>query len=101
MNSYSIEILANWLNSEANISRPLQTNISELVFDSRKINNPESSLFFALVTARNDGHRYIEALIKQGVVNFVVQSKIDENINSKANFIRVENTQIALQEIAR
>ena len=101
MNSYSINIFANWLSTEASISRPLQTNISDLIFDSRKINSPETSLFFALVTSRNDGHRFIEPLIKQGVVNFVVQHEIDENIISKANFIRVENTQIALQEIAR
>ena len=101
MNSYSINILANWLSTEASISRPLQTNISDLIFDSRKINSPETSLFFALVTSRNDGHRFIEPLIKQGVVNFVVQHEIDENIISKANFIQVENTQIALQEIAR
>jgi alanine racemase len=101
MNSYSIKILANWLNTEASISRPLQTNISDLIFDSRKINSPETSLFFALVTSRNDGHRFIETLIKQGVVNFVVQHEIEDNLIGKANFIRVENTQNALQEIAK
>ena len=100
MNSYSIKILANWLNTEASISRPLQINISDLIFDSRKINSPETSLFFALVTSRNDGHRFIETLIKQGVVNFVVQHEIEKNLIGKANFIRVENTQKALQEIA-
>ncbi|HAH23496.1 MAG TPA: hypothetical protein DCL77_07030, partial [Prolixibacteraceae bacterium] len=33
--------------------------ISSIAIDSRTIFDPESSLFFALKTERNDGHRYI------------------------------------------
>lgn len=100
MNHYSINLLATWLNTDVRISRPSHTEVSELIFDSRKINNPGKSIFFAFVTARNDGHRFIEALIKQGVVNFIIQHKIEESLLNQANFIQVENTQRALQDIA-
>ena len=41
--------------------------ISALLTDSRSLTFPEETLFFALVTERNDGHRYIEELYRKGV----------------------------------
>ena len=46
--------------------------ISWLLTDSRSLCFPEETLFFALKTSRNDGHRYIEDLYRRGVRNFVV-----------------------------
>lgn len=73
--------------------------ISDLVTDSRKLNSPVTSLFFALVTKRNDGHRYIEDLIKQGVRNFCVMS-VPSHLKVKANFIEVDDTLLALQKLS-
>ena len=46
--------------------------IGWLLTDSRSLCFPEETLFFALKTARNDGHRYIADLYRRGVRNFVV-----------------------------
>ena len=43
-----------------------------LLTDSRSLCFPEETLFFALKSERNDGHRYIADLYRRGVRNFVV-----------------------------
>jgi alanine racemase len=48
--------------------------IGWLLTDSRSLCFPEETLFFALKTARNDGHRYIDDLYRRGVRNFVVST---------------------------
>ena len=48
--------------------------IGWLLTDSRSLCFPEETLFFALKTARNDGHRYIADLYRRGVRNFVVEN---------------------------
>ena len=49
--------------------------IGWLLIDSRSLCFPEETLFFALKSARNDGHKYIEDLYRRGVRNFVVEAK--------------------------
>ena len=44
-----------------------------LLTDSRSLCFPEETLFFALKTKRNDGHRYIDDLYRRGVRNPVVE----------------------------
>ena len=46
--------------------------IGWLLTDSRSLCFPEETLFFALKSARNDGHKYISDLYRRGVRNFVV-----------------------------
>ena len=77
------------------------STISILLTDSRKLSNPEETLFFALKSKTNDGHLYINDLYDQGVRNFVVSSKL--SIWSKfihANFLVVKDPLKALQKIA-
>lgn len=38
-----------------------------LLIDSRTVVQPETAIFFALQTGRNDGHQYIQDLIQKGV----------------------------------
>lgn len=47
--------------------------IDWLLTDSRSLAFPETTLFFALRTARGDGHRYLPDLYRRGVRNFVVE----------------------------
>lgn len=76
--------------------------ISELSTDSRKVNNPEESLFFALQTKQNDAHNFIPELYRNGVRNFVVSKISDKWINfADANFLMVQNPLRALQRIAK
>ena len=79
--------------------------INWLLTDSRSLCFPEETLFFALKSARNDGHKYIEDLYRRGVRNFVVEQ---ETLNSKlstlnypdANFLVVPSPLEALQRLA-
>jgi hypothetical protein len=48
--------------------------IRDLLIDSRRLIHPEGCLFVALVTDRNDGHRYIEDLYDKGVRSFLVSA---------------------------
>lgn len=76
--------------------------ISWLLTDSRSLSFPEATLFFAIHTQRNDGHKYIADLYSRGVRNFVVETlPTDLEANyPKSNFLRVPNTLKALQRLA-
>jgi alanine racemase len=74
--------------------------IEHLLLDSRKINSPASSLFFALAGPRRDGHQFIPDLYKRGIRNFVVSETIDTATYPEANFLLVKNTLDALQQLA-
>ena len=78
--------------------------IGWLLTDSRSLCFPEETLFFALKSARNDGHRYIEDLYRRGVRNFVVESNSKFSVlNSQlegANFLVVPSPLEALQRLA-
>ena len=52
--------------------------IDRLLIDSRMLSFPESTLFFALKTQTNDGHRYIPELYRLGVRSFVVNHEPPE-----------------------
>ena len=75
--------------------------ISLLLTDSRCLSFPEQSLFFALVTKTNNGHRYISDLYKLRVRNFVVSEMRPEfEEMPEANFLFVKDTLRALQRLA-
>lgn len=75
--------------------------ISSIAIDSRTIFDPELSLFFALKTERNDGHRYIADLIHLGVRAFVFSEYSDEFTKlENCCFIEVPDTLKALQKLA-
>ncbi len=73
--------------------------INNVSIDSRSLQNNRNTLFFALVGPNNDAHTYIGEEIEKGVRNFVVQH-IPTNLESKANFLVVENTNLALQKLS-
>lgn len=78
------------------------SNISILLTDSRSLTYPEESLFFALRTRNNDGHRYLHDLYQSGVRNFVVDHVPATMMNVEdANFLVVENVMKSLQTLAR
>lgn len=76
--------------------------VSLLLTDSRTLAFPDKTLFFALRTPNNDGHKYITELLEKGVKNFIV-----ENIPNGCkglpgvNMICVPDSRKALQDIAR
>ena len=74
-----------------------------LLTDSRSLCFPEETLFFALVSKRNDGHRYIPELYSRGVRQFVVSTPPTQKLLEQmpdAAFLVVANTLTALQILA-
>lgn len=75
--------------------------IKHLLIDSRSIVSPETSLFFALKTERNDGHKYLADAFQKRVRNFVVtELPAFPDKFTGSNFILVKDTFSALQHIA-
>lgn len=77
-----------------------QGSVSFLLTDSRSLSFPEETMFFALKSERNDGHKYIGELYKRGVRNFVVERLPEENIPEDANLLLVPDALAALQRLA-
>lgn len=76
--------------------------ISILLTDSRSLTFADQTLFFALVTPKGDGHKYIPNLYAKGVRAFVV-SHSHEDFRStcpEAWFLVVSDTLKALQQLA-
>ena len=74
-------------------------NIRWLLTDSRSLCFPEETLFFALRSKRNDGHRYIDDLYRRGVRSFVVE-QVPDSPQPDANFLKVPSALAALQRLA-
>ncbi len=76
-------------------------DIERLLTDSRSLAFPAGTLFFALTSDRNDGHRYIAELYEQNVRNFVVGKMLPEYIRMpEAAFLLVDDPLQALQQLA-
>ncbi len=95
---YTIQQISTIINAKAIIKN--DATIEHLLIDSRKISFPDTSLFFALIGDRRDGHNYINDVYKQGVRNFVIAQNFDASEFADANFLVVENTLQALQVLA-
>jgi Alr-MurF fusion protein len=99
LQQYSIQNIAGIIH--ANFTQhATETSIAELLIDSRAITNADTSLFFAIVGQRNNGHKYINELYQKGVRNFVVQAKVDVSKLHNANILEVKDTLHALQMLA-
>lgn len=115
--SYSIESITESIGARRVGNAP--ATIDWLLTDSRSLNFPEETLFFALTTKRNDGARYIADLYARGVRNFVLSEesfrliehgelKIDNDAqqpaihfqSSTVNYLVVSNPLKALQKLA-
>lgn len=82
------------------------TAVGFLLTDSRSLSFPEETLFFALKSERNDGHRYVADLYRRGVRSFVVETLPDNYEQNAArqwadaNFLVVPSSLAALQRLA-
>ena len=131
MNSpfYTVSEIAEICHGELHSLNPAIQEIRDLLIDSRRLVHPEYCLFIALVSDRNNGHKYIEELYKKGVRNFmvseftwveemhiedrtsadqpggliksIIHSSMDSLVNhfSGASFIHVPDTLNALQQL--
>ena len=96
---YAITDVAQIIGAKTNTLH--EATISILLTDSRRLSFPETTLFFALPTKTNDGHRYVQDLYKLRVRNFVVSRMLPEfESMTDANFLLVKDTLRALQKLA-
>ena len=125
MKALTLSYIANCLQQASLLKSPLllQENsmalkeasrrISHCLIDSRKLHSPQDTLFFALRTGSNDGHKYISQLYQRGVRAFVVMEKpaspetsletsqeILQEAFAEADFLVVEDTLQALQALS-
>jgi alanine racemase len=96
--AYSIQTICSVLQGKF-ISQYADDQIENLVYDSRRILRPSSSLFFALKTEHNDGHKYLLSAYKKGIRNFIVSYQPTQQLND-SNILLVEDTLNALQKLA-
>ena len=100
--TYTTETIATLIGAELIGSHT--GTVKWLLTDSRSLSMPEETLFFALVTKRGDGHRYIADLYGRGVRQFVVSAHptTDElERMPQAAFLLVDDTLAALQQLGR
>lgn len=85
------------------IEQPIRdADIEILLIDSRSLTFPKTSLFFAIPTRENDGHRYVKELYDRGVRNFVVNRRPEEMAGIEdAEFLIVPDTVEALRKVSR
>jgi alanine racemase len=96
--SYTISEISYLLQAKATLVEPDRV-IRHLLTDSRTVQDPETTLFFAL-KAQRDGHSFIAHAYQIGVRNFVVSSEVQQSNFPAANFLYVANVTSALQSIA-
>ena len=95
----SIENIVNLLNARRIGDKP--ASIDWILTDSRSLCFAEETLFFALKTKRNDGHKYISDLYERGVRNFVVSDLPQQTGDyPDANFLQVSSPLKGLQKLA-
>ena len=95
--TYSIVKIATLIG--ARLYGSADATIGWLLTDSRSLCFPAQTLFFALRTKRNDGHKYIDDLYRRGVRNFVVE-QLPAGSYEGASFLKVPSPLAALQRLA-
>jgi len=75
------------------------SEIIELLIDSRKVTHPAGAIFIAL-NGRRNGHDFIGDAYEKGVRNFLISEAIDLNKFPEACFLTVPDTLAALQLLA-
>jgi alanine racemase len=76
--------------------------VENLLFDSRRLNSVDGTIFFAIKTLSDNGQKYIAELYMNGVRVFVTESlPLRHEQYKDATFVVVEDTIGAMQEFAK
>lgn len=99
---FVIKNISNHIRGEVFTNTKEDFIISNLVFDSRKLNKSTETLFFAIKTLSNNGEKYIPELYSKGVRAFVVENLPNNYTNYQDTyFVLVKDTVEALQSLAK
>jgi len=99
--NYSLTDLATITNGTPISASNSASIFTHLLYDSRKLVFPETTLFIALSGKRRNGHQYLKTLYEQGVRCFLVEKNPTIQEMPDAGFVQVSDTLIALQELAK
>ncbi|KAB2814029.1 bifunctional UDP-N-acetylmuramoyl-tripeptide:D-alanyl-D-alanine ligase/alanine racemase [Phaeocystidibacter luteus] len=94
---WKISDIASAMNGEVHGNPDLL--VRQVLTDSRRLSFPSDTIFVALKSLKDDGHRYIPELFAKGVRVFVVDH-IPQIHREEATFILVKSTFEALQDAA-
>lgn len=98
MREYSIPEIANIVHGEVKGAKSTST-INHIGVDTRRLLNPYTTMFVALVGKNKDGHEFILDAYQKGVRHFIVLQ--DYSIKfADATFIIVNDTLFALQQLS-
>jgi alanine racemase len=100
MTEYTIQKVCEITGGNFFVQSPGHILVEDLLTDNRKIVRAETSLFFAIIGERHDGHRFIEDCVERGVFNFVVSGFKETFKTLNANFIVVDDALEALHRLA-
>lgn len=99
--NYSLSEIGRRIHASKQIIRHDDT-VKTLLIDSRKIDETEHTLFFAIKGERHDAHEFLHSIYEKGIRNFVV-SQLPANAETdfpEASFLLVPDTLNALQSLA-
>jgi len=100
-NQYNFQEIAKIVKGEIIKEPQVFLPIVDLLIDSRKVSRIDDSIFFAIVTKRNDGHKYIPELYSKGIRYFVVSYPPEiYSEYPEAGFILVKDTIKSLQVLS-
>ena len=96
--SYHIASISKLVNGK--IVGPSNLNhIRVLLIDSRRVVEPSTALFIAIVGEQHDGHKYVGQLVQRGFKSFLVSRELE--LPNDCCQVIVNDTLVALQEVAK
>jgi alanine racemase len=96
---YSIKEIAKITKGQL-VQSGVQSAVSHLLLDSRKLIYPAATLFIPIVTANRDAHQFIAELYAKGVRAFLTGRPVAVASFPEASFIQVADPLQALQALA-
>jgi len=98
---YSVSEIIKIINGTLISRDDSESLITHIIYDTRKVSHQSTALFIALKGTNNDGHTYISDAVAKGIKNILVNQKNRTQAIEGINIIEVDNTMLALHQLAR
>lgn len=81
-------------NVEHNMINDLNPEISDVIYDSRKVK--DSTVFVCLKGYTSDGHKYAESAVESGACALVISDELNYDVPENVAVVKVNDTRLAL-----
>lgn len=81
-------------NVEYNMINDLNPQISDVIYDSRKVK--DSTVFVCLKGYTSDGHKYAESAVESGACALVISDELNFDVPENVAVVKVSDTRLAL-----